>query len=1589
MDRSREARRATMAAANGLSRRRHRSSSLRDSPEEDGPELQETARLRDRGGSGKKDRDRDRDRERDRDRLSRSKRRRADRLLHSREDGGEESSEESVNDEEDDEDDDGAASVRMLPPNPPPLLSSAVAMSNHRKSFPPPAKVFRAAPTWKAADEMIGVSVPRKARSASTKRSHECWASSATGVGAEQIHRQTSTSPVRPSLVSISVAAAPPAPASPSSSNASLRKKMPNGPKLRPPKSSSKSSSSAQDEIEIEIAEVLYGMLRQPQGPSKQEILATDSVKFDPREPNKSGDAKSRVSSPISNSTSAAPQSSSIPPQNSSSLVTPMSAVVAPKRKKPRAVKYDDENPSIFTVRNSPISTTTKAEIDQPAKIEASSSPNVEKKPGSVAENGGVPNDLANPQVVLVSSEAPPESTAKPESHPLSDSKPLTGESEGKDVGSSKEEPQSPKKESPVVRVDDNREDGKANKANSTVSEVENHKEEKFQIDLMAPPPPPLRSSPERDGVIDFVAVDPKSMVTDAETEIKPVVKEDDKAVKICKEEAVNLENEKAKSLAAEEAQSQTPVVARKERNIDLQVDLEKTDRDSGTVSVSGNNKFHHHVQKQQPQHGSTERTAQTSPLPLPISVPGWPGGLPPMGYMAPLQGVVSMDGSTVTPAAIQPPQLLFTQPRPKRCATHCYIARNILYHQQLARMNPFWPAAAGSASLYGAKPCNLNVVPPAELHGNIPGRGVNSAQDKGQGLAMFTGHTGKDKGSQAAANVVDTSQRKQILLQPALPPGAPSNILHGPAFIFPLNQQQPAGAPSARSGSGKSPPAAGSAATSSASNSAAVSASATAAAATAAPMSFNYPNMPGNETQYLAILQNNGYTFPIPAHVGAPPAYRGTHAQAMPFFNGSFYSSPMLHPSHIHHQQQQQQQPPPQSQQSLQAHQNNASVSSGSSSSQKHLQNQQQRPHGNGGAGNVQGFPAPKNQSSQPLQQQQRQQQQNQHVPHQARQLESEMGAEDSPLSADSRVSRANMSIYGQNFAMPIHPPNFGFMNPAMMGGASGAGSASGNHTERKQQHGSKAGVEPPSSQAFPVSFASMNGATTTPGLDISSIAQNHAMFQNNYHIMAAAAAQVAQQKKNYRISEDGKTGGGDSSNLEEERKAMPGKASATVGQSIAFSRPELADASVTTVKGNTVIDSSTRSLNLGSAPGRASGSVMPAAINTVNAPGSQQQLQRNQQQQMIQLKQHQFAVAAATRSKTPVTSNGSVYSDHHLPSSSSMATKFSNLSSFPQNLVQTSSGSPAQSPQWKNSVRTATSQVPSPPLSSSNSSTLKNPLQQQGRTQQSHTQISFGGNAKSSTSQGQPPSSSNQSPSPPVMVGSPTTSSMSKSAGGSPRTTASTSTANKAGQASTLSSQQAKNAPSVPSRKSSPVGGRNVPSILGNHHITSTSDSATKPQLSQQQQQQQQPPQQLPKHIQQAQLFFSNGYIHAQAPHSTGTTPGSPANAYYLQQRNRREQQQQPQGSSGASSTGMLSLCPPLVNTSTSDPTKVAATAGSNMKGGGLPSQGILHVTQFGAAQSPGNPHQLLPAGFSYVRAVPTPVPVKPAEQKQPAGE
>lgn len=1545
------------------------------------------------------------------------------------EDGGDDSSEESVNDDEDDDDEETTtttttttatnvvvtASTRLLPP--PPLSNPAPATmgvssisSNHhhhhnnnhnhhhiqpRKNFPPNVggKVYRAAaPVWKTGDEMIGVPVPRKARSASTKRSHD-WISGTSGGGGggnsggvvtgDQIHQQVSSA----SLAGQNIPATSPSPAaplSPSSSNVSVRKKIkPNGQKRPPAKSPPKASSSNPEELEIEIAEVLYGLMTQSQGPSKKESGPNDS-----REVNN----RSRVSSPASNSNSSA---------------TPLSAV-APKRKRPRQVL---ENPGGFGVRSSPISScTTKVEIDQTTMKMEVFSPNLEKTPQSAAENGVSSYDLSASAQRLPAAADPAPEPMKMESEVKR--RPVVSE-----FMESKEEVNSPKRESFTVGADNSiREDAAVavTQVSSIVSEVESQREEKFQIDLMASPPQ-LRSSPEREAEMDFgsAAVDSKKQIlAENIVEMKPAVneKDDERIAKAEKKEGVSVEAEEKKTKTAiVEIHSQKASESSRGKSINLDLDLEKPEKESG---VSG--KFQQQSQKlQQPQQppptsqkatkeeSILEKTGQSSSLPMPMSMASWPGGLPPMGYMAPLQGVVAMDGSTVSSAA--PMQPLFSQPRPKRCATHCYIARNIHCLQQFMKMHHFWPPAAGTAPFFGAK-TNLNVMPSADLHGNLAGRGASAGPDKGQGLAIFPSNGGKDKVQ--PANIADATQRKQqMLLQQALPPVAPNNLLHGPAFIFPLNQQQQAAAAAAvRPGPAMSPSTTGPSVSSNTPNPTVGTASATAGGAATA-ISFNYPNMSPNEAQYLAILQNNAYAFPIPA-VGPPPNYRGTHPQPMPLFNGSFYSSQMIHPSQVQQQQQQhqqQQQPATSQSQQMQQGQQNTSMSSGSSLSHKHLQSHQQRSQGNavnGGSGssNLHNFPGTKNHPSHSP----AQSSQNQHMPPQTRHIENEVGSEDTPSTAERKRSHGPVNLYHQNFPMPMHPSNFGLMTPpANFGVTTSAGGGSNHQTEKKpqqqqQQPGVKTSLESVQPQPFAMSFA-FNGATAGPGIDMS-MAQNHAIFQSlpeatrqNLQMAAAAAAQAVQQKKNFRVSEDGKSGSADHSGADAERKSLAMKPSGNASQSIAFSRSDTSDASGSTIASNSVIDSSSRSLNLPSGASWTARASMPNAMGAVNVPNAQMQAQiQHQQQQMIQLHkqqqhQQQFAAAVAARGKTSASSNGNVYSEH-LTSSASAASKFPNaMSAFPQNLVQgVNNSSQTQSPQWKGSTRTSTSQVPS----SLSSTPLKNlSQQQQVRSQQSHTQISFGTSQRSTPPPpGQQPPNNNQSPSSPMMVGSPTTSSISKGASGSPRTTNSATTSNKTGQNTSLSTQQGKSSSSVPSQKSSPAGGRNVPSILGNppHNIASTSGGGTKSQMQQQQQQQH-----LQKSMQQAQLFFSSPYVQAQPPHSTGTSSTGQASGGYYLQRRRPDQpgQQQPGSSAASSSSGMLTLCPvTLGGGTTSDPAKAIAAA-NNMKGGVLPSQGILQAAQY-TTQTSGSQHQLLPAGFSYVHPVPAAVQVKPAEQKQPAG-
>ncbi|XP_071717458.1 protein TIME FOR COFFEE-like [Rutidosis leptorrhynchoides] len=1519
MDRNREARRAAATnnhhhhhtnnisvPPNGLSssssRRRHRSNSLRNSPDGDGD-----------GGAVKKDREMER--------ASRSKRMMMMNSHGNRDTETEDTSEESVNDEEDEDDGNGSHTLHQL---------------HHRKSFPPAAnKVFRAVvpvtPALKASDEMIGVSVPRKARSASTKRSHE-WISGGGVVGGgastDQNHRHASPAPV--------------APLSPlSSSQVSVRKKMKvngGGSKPRPPKpSSSKSSSSNPEELEIEIAEVLYGLMTQSQPPSKKEI--TSSI-----------DNKSRVSSPISNSTT-----------------TPQNSTVVPKRKKPRQVSENHAG-----AQNNPV----KTEVDHNNHHQYHQSPKTDSSGSAAlvafaAENGGSNGFTSLPR------QQPSSAASSVLPHTVSDN-------EGKCDASIMLTKQEVEKEASAVG-NCKYTDGVITTAtlvtmtnsNAVNPEAESQKEEKFEIDLMAPPPQ-QRAPQESDDDIKFS--DHKQMTAQESKNIK----EDEKLRKSGMVETLSLteENEMSKVGGVQESEE----LLKHAVNEELRIDFEKSSKDgASTVSGSSNKPLHQALKHQQltaKPETHPEKTAQLSSMPIPMSGANWP----PMGYAAPLQGVISMDGNTMPSGPIQP---IFTQPRPKRCATHCYIARNIHYLQQFMKLNPFWPAASAPAPIFGAKPHNLNVMPSTNLPGNVP---------QASGLNIFSSHTvAKDKSSQPTT-VLDSAQRKQpVLLQQAMPPVTHNNILHGPAFIFPFNQQQIVTASSSvRPGSSK----AISTGISGVANSATVGVS---TSTTAPALSFNYPNMSANETQYMAILQNNPYVFPVPA-VGAPPNYRGNpHAQAMPMFNSSFYSSQMIHPSQIAHPAQQaaqqvaQQAPPTQSQkhlssQSQQISQTHQNSSGSTSSSQKHLQAQQRlQPQQQGGCAAVNGGgivnSASLHSSYLAVNDKNRSQQPSQHMnlPSQARNLEKEAtGGEDSPSTAESRASRVanTMSVYGHNFALPVHSQNFPMMNPQRSNAA-----VNGNTNDKKQQHQQsqqpglkRGGAESSSPQTFAMSFATMNGSTGP-------VAQNHAMtYQNtpeslrqNYHQMmtvptSAASTHHSQPKKDFKVSEDtSRTAGHDSLTANEDRKSgagLPGKS----GQSITSG----------------INSSSKNNINHGannwSTRSPISNSV--ATGQTSHQLQAQMQQQQQQRQQVLHLQkqqqqqQQQQNLNARSKNKP---SNGSAYPDHLITSQSSMANgKFpSSLSSFPLHTSNANS-SPVQSPQWRNSVRgpgPTTSQVPSS-LATSATSSLKNlqhhshqtQQQQSSRPhQQSRTQSSFGTSSQkllsttsSSTSQIQQQQSQNQNQNPGSnsinQCSSATTSSMSKGGSGSPRTnTGSATTSGRPSQASSLSSSQAKNSPVGTQRSSS--------SILG--YEKSQQPPHQQQQTLQQQQQQAQ-----------AHMFFTHPYMQVQQSQSqfqAQQRSGSPnmTAEYHLA----RKQQSSLEPQNHQTSTAMMSLSPHVTsaNTATSDPAKAIAAATSNLKGVGV---GLAsHGAQYGAG-----PH-LVPASFP--QYAPVSVQAKPTEQKQPAGE
>uniref|UniRef100_A0A804J4G6 Protein TIME FOR COFFEE n=1 Tax=Musa acuminata subsp. malaccensis TaxID=214687 RepID=A0A804J4G6_MUSAM len=1526
MERNREARRGTIpaAAANGvgvggggLSRRRQRNNSgFRDSPEKDGRmEMPETSRLRDRGV--KKDRDRDRS--------GRSKRRRGDRLLHGSNrdrDDAEESSEESIDQDEDDEDEDLSVPVRLPPSSPPllnPLAASSPQQNNHhhqhqqqsRKTFPP--KVVK----WKA-DEMIGFTVPRKARSAATKRTHEMapvLGAGGGGGGGEQITQQTSISPSRLSPASTSQL-------SPSSSNGSLRKKMPiSGAKHRPPKIS-KSASLSQDEIEIEVAEVLYGMTRQFESLAEQ-----DSHKLEARDVDggSGNETKSRVSSPSSMS----PSPAALPSSNLHSIPTPLPTIVisaAPKRKRPRPVKFDEEGPT------SPVPSIAKVDSDNQIKTEASS-PRLEKNVAfnSLKNGGGSIDVLASQDGLSVVQQ---QESAKKEKNKIQDLHPLTTVSNIGDKMENKQELVSPVKGSARTDLD------------ATKISLDNLKE-KLKIDLMAPPPGKL--SPERD---DF---EPEQKPQGTNVEMASKVNKDKAEAKPAESPLMRDERQIEKSAQKDIDLKKQVVIT---QNLDLQVDLGKPKKDdSGFDKVQ----IHRQQVKDSKVEPKQEKSASASSLHMPLTVGTWPGVFPPFGYMGQVpsvQAVVATDRNADPSGSLQPPAFLQMHPRPKRCARHCYVAQMISNHQKFARMNCFWTAAAGATPLYGAKPYNPNMVPPSDaaipinpMQGSFPGANMGALQDT-KGTPELTSYMGNI--SQEKMQIMDTAQRKPLILQQMPQSGSANNTPHGPAFVFPVNQQQ-ATAASSRPGAAKASVGSGAEVRASGALNSAVGSCG--GGGSANPVNMSFASLPPNEAQYLAFLQNNVYPFPIPAHITGAPSFRGTsNPQAMPFF----YPPHMLHPSQIRPQQQQLQPagPLPHVQQS---HQSPITLSG--PSLQKHLQ--QLHHVGGGGSGasgaSSNGFPAINQQQGL--------------LSQHARPKECNKDMEDNLPTANAARKMCSNGVHRDK--QPI------------------------NHQAQQKQN-MMVELTPP--QAFTIPFASFGGSgTAIPGLDFSSVAQNHAityslpeMSKHGYHQIgtaAVAAAAQATEQKVHQMSEDGKSVARELMNTnvsgEEGRKIMT--VSKGPQHSLSFAKGD-GESSISSVLNNSIIDISSRSVNPIQSPANGSRSAdrsAGTATSTTLVPNSQPQQQHliHLQQQPLQMQHH----PVSSRSKPSASSNNTNIHPESLPGGSTIAKFPHALTGFSQALGQ--GGSPIQWPQGKTSAGRGVD----PSAVAPTQVMMNNVLQLQGRTTQqpfpaqSHqTQISFGMNSnKVVPPGGQHLSGACGSPSPSsatIAVGSPS-SSVSKSAGGSPSASASIKPSPQTSAVLLHQQSSVKQSASSSSSKSITMGNPNVLPILGHPQKVPPPAPSSNSKL---QQQPQQPKQQA---FSEGQLFFSNSHMQqVQCAQSGGSAPIA---AQYYQKRQSesqtRQSQQQQQQSSTSSSTGMLSLCAPSALTlagvsATSDPAKAMAAANSTK---GLPPPSFFNATQLAAAaqSASGSPRHPMSAAFTYMSM--PPFSMKPSTDHKPGSD
>jgi len=1403
----------------------------------------------------------------------------------------------------------------------------------------------------KAVDEMIGVPVPRKARSASTKRSSHEWpvpgggtSGGSTGAGdGSQIQRPLSR-PISPASASTTVPARKklkPLGGGSSGGPGQASKQRPSPspapsttPAQPPPPKMSKSPSFIQEEIEV--AEVLFGLTRQFSCPPKQEV----NHKLDPRDVPES---KCGNSSPA--------PSSGARPSDSTSL-----SAIAPKRKKPRLAKYDEDSRPASPTKPELVEPSSKPEPPPVARSEA-------KMATSAATESGTSTAPAAVQL---------ETLRKPEKTEDSELRPSEPDRRNHSLESQAELPASlpapsVKPDAEAKPVGSEARNGEATATTKIELASDGARHDKFSIDLMAPPPGKL--SDDIDASSDPDA-DKKGL--DSEMDMLGRGNSEKKdGERTLGGLDIDLEDQKVQRIPADES---TP------KKLTLQLDLEKPSL-GDEKSPSQRRQPHQHPQQLQQlkpskaeiKHEKSAMPAVTPPIPIPVG--GWLGNFPPFGYLSPVPGLSGaglhhpMDVKPGSSSGLQHAALLPPPTRSKRCATHCYIAQFIQHQQRVAKMNSFWPPAVAAAAaaanrsgpLFGARPFSMGVVPPTDaasmlvnpMQGSYPIRAHTPMQEAKAPMATsFQGSLSKDKALGNAAGP-ESSQRKQPPAHETQQSTPMPNMLQALAFIFPFNQQH------AMVAAANAANRAGDAKSSGASNAMPPSASAHTLAANsgATAMNLSFANLQPADAQFLAILQN-GYQFQVAAHPGGPP-YRGMAppGPAVPFINGHVYSSPMLHPS-------QQQGAQPQSHQKTQ-------LPNLPSSSQKH---QPQHSQGLlGYAPNANAAAAASNSHNYSSGNQR---------PVLAHRQESDKTGEDG-LSSDDKPSHSQKSGYEHNFAVPVHLPNFAMMPAAQPAGSQSEKKLSDHHHQQQQpqvSRGQGVRIDLASSQPFVMPFGSIGPPGSAPsGLDFSALAQSHAFLQSHqeaarhgYPQLNFAAAQSTQHKPQHGET---KSVAGDSSLTHiagdsQRKKSTSTKYSGDSQQhSLSFTRTESKNHVPPFLSGSTN-ESSSRTLSLigtessntfmGS---KSTNSTTPASTPPAASSSISQQHQHFLQMQVQHKHQHQQMIQHhhlnRPRSAAPSTQN----SAGGYPDRLNMAS-FQNMM-YPPNAAQGQGR--VQSPQLKASSGrgTPSSTATTPPAaappnlivmktSSLHPQQAKIPMQALSTPgHQSQSSLSMSSSKMApvtnlSTGGGDLSRSSNA----PVASGSPSNS-VSKSTGGSPPATGNAKGVQQPVQLPSPQQQLAKNSVSTCGSKSTPANhfSMAMPSILGQQPNSSPgSNTGSKQQSHMSSSMKQQP-------FPQGHFFISSTY----APQAPGAG-GAAALGLYQKRPGDKTQPQAPHQQNALS-----------------------AAAGSNMKSLHPSSGGFMHLAAATQSAGGGMPHTHMPAAQLSFGTMP--VPLKPSSDQKPA--